>query len=215
MPNGPQNPELPHPRDEIEVINERGAEAARRAAQLLCRETIEVAYDTVGVHLQADKEQHGRVIDEGFPAGAVVGYFVLQDRFTAPRKEGEFVRTFSTRIEPGEGANQHDYIKLHVPVGENRIQNYEMPQQDEIGEIYAEIHEDEDTHWYAIGTDGLFEYIPDLRQADGDEVVLTDQGIWQWLDERIPENVETIASIFRKVINWETVAQRIDRIGDR
>jgi hypothetical protein len=201
-------------RDEtIARINERGIEKAALAAQLLCRETVELAYDTVEVHLQADYEQHTRLKEEGYPQGEVRGYFVLQGTLTAPREEGEFQRTFSTRLEPTLDDNGHQYMKLHVPVGDIRIQNYAMPSKETVDEIYIEVRDKEDTHWYTVQKTGLYEYIPYVRQ-DEDSSVLSDRGIWQWVNDRIPENIEMITKLLRRAVNWQTVPQRIEPIQE-
>lgn len=197
--------------EEIARINERGAVRAAYAAQLLCRETVDLAYDSVELHLQADREQHQRLADDRFPVGEVRGYFVLQDKLTAPREEGEFQRTFSIRLEPVARRADHSYMKLHVPAGETRIQTYQMPPKEEVDKVYVELAEDGDVHWYAVQNNGLYEYIPYVKQDD-DSSVLSDQGIWQWINDRIPESGEAITKILRHAVNWETVPQRIEPI---
>ncbi len=199
--------------DDINRINERGAEKAAAAAQLLCKETVELAYDSIAVYLDADLKQRDRLRAANYPLGEVRGLFVLQDKLTAPRQDGEFQRTFSTRLEPIVPRANHRYMKLHVPVGETRIQTYEMPPKDSVNEVYVEMVDREDTHWYTVQRTGLYEYVPYVLQ-DEDSSVLSDQGIWQWVNDRIPENIETVTTLLRRAVNWQTVPQRIEPIQE-
>lgn len=203
--------ELPEPDRGVEQLNEKGAQAAYAAAQLLCRETIELVYEGVDLYLQKDKEHHDTLRMVNYPVGQSVGYFVLQETLTAPRKEGEFVRTFSTKLEPRTPEPTHPYMKIHVPVGDTQISSYEMPSFDTVSEVYIERHEEDDTHWYAVNSVGLYEYIPLVLQ-DEDSSVLSDQGIWQWVNDRIPETLETIGRLFTQMNNWDTVPQVVDTI---
>jgi hypothetical protein len=207
------NPESLGPAQEVEVLNERASQLASSTAQLLCRETIEFVYEGVRVHLQVDKEQHEAVRRANFPVGEVLGSFVLQGTLTAPRKEGEFVRTFSTKVEPAKNTSGSQYMKLYIPVGDRMITDYEMPPLDEIDEIYIEHKESDETHWFAVNKVGLYEYIPFVLQEE-DSSVLSDQGIWQWVDDRIPEGLETISVLLPRLTNWDTVHQRLEFVEE-
>lgn len=199
--------------EEISRINERGAEKAALAAQLLCRETVELAFDSVELYLQADFEQHDRLKKERYPTGEVRGYYVLQDKFTAPRSDGNFQRTYSIRLEPTAKTIHGHFMKLHVPVGAMNIHTYEMPAKETVNEVYIEATDGEDVHWYAVQKNGLYEYIPHVRQ-DEESSVLSDQGIWEWINDRIPENGETIMRILRQAVNWGVVPQRIEPVQE-
>lgn len=215
-------PSAPRP-NRLAQINELAADRATEASRIMCQATIDLTYDAVKVLLEADTDEARRIQADNYPAGALRGHFVLQDRLVAPLKGGNFQRTYSIQLEPQGGltndkeqrrdtSNEHD-MRLHVPLVLTPDGVYDLPEKPDVEEIYVELSDQTETHWYAIGQAGLYEYIPYVHQDEASSV-LSDEGIWQWLNDRIPENVETISSILRRADNWRAVPQRIETIQD-
>lgn len=200
--------------EQVKEINKRGAETVSAAAKLLCQKTVELVYVGIGIHLLRDQEEHRSLELQNYPPGSAVDVYVREDRFTAPKQGEEFRRTFSTRLEPRTHNDNHEYIKLHVPSGDISIHQYEMPDTDTVSEVYVEYGDRNDKHWYTVDKNGIYEYIPYVHQED-EEPVIDDSGIWLWLDEQVPESIETIASIMRRIVNWKTLSQNRHIVTDK
>lgn len=201
--------QLQFPPDPCEVtrINERSAELMSVAARVLCNETIDLAYDTIQVHLMADKERKEYLEGEKYPVGETREIFILKDRLGAPSKGTGLRRTLSARLEPEN--EQGEYLRVYVPIEESDTKELTLPPRTEISEVYVEDYEPDKAHWYAITTNGLYEYVPYAQQEDPTNSVLSDEEVWRWVNERgVPATTETIATILRKIINANTVLQR-------
>lgn len=190
--------------EEVNLLNNRGIEIAQNATELLCREAIDLVYEGVSYHLQKDKELIENMTILGYPEGEEASFFVIQKDFVAPRENEEFVRTFSTRLEP-EG-DKDKYMVVHIPANGREVGNFDMPDKDTVDAIYIE-HHDQETHWYTVKPTGLFEYIPLAAQNEDTEDILSDDGIWQWVHSRIPEGTKTIVNLFEDIVNWNTAVQ--------
>lgn len=203
--------------EEVDRINEQGADTVQNSTRELCGEAISVGFAAVSYYLSKDKEAEVDIESRGYPVGEHTDVYVTQSTFYAPRQEKQFVRTYAARLEPRTSSGGKDtFLRLHIPVGDAVISGYELPDTEDVQDLYIENRKAGETHWYAINKFGLYEYIPYVQQ-DEDTSVLDDQGIWGWIDERIPESLKTISGLLTDIVNYKTVYQRqitIDSLPD-
>ena len=183
----------------VNLLNEDGAEFARENTEAASRKAIELVYNNIAFRLNQDSYTSG----EGKA-------FVQHDILTAPMNDNEPVDTYCIRLEPklgqGENPDKIKYLELHIPSGEADISLYEMPPKFDVKEVYAAVV-GEETHWFALTQNGVYEYVPRAQQDNPSDIMLDDQGMWRGFDERIPESYLAMHTLFQKIINWRTEKQ--------
>jgi len=199
----------PAPRHEVQKLNDLSAEKTQNIVELMCQKTIDDVYEGIAIYLNFDREAQQELEAKGYPKGEAVDYYVVIDDLTAPRKDKEFVSVYSTRIESEDGRS---YIKIFLPIGDANSNEFEMPKKESVNEVFIEMH-DTETHWFAIHKTGLYEYVPLAKQDEEAPDILSDQGIWQWIDERVPETLQKLAKLDQNMVNWDTVHQNSYIIG--
>lgn len=204
------------PREEVERINDKAADTVRRLTEEVCAEATQTVYEGIKVHLQADEDLMSRMEAGTIGEGSTLPTYVLQDLLTAPRIDGSFMFTYSLRLEPPETADfvgDESYMRIHIPSSDTNIATVQADALPDSSEVYIEQMSNGEQHWFALSDKKIYEYIPKAQQDSGDDNVLSDSGIWRWINERIPESMETASSLLRDIVNWETTPQRYITIG--
>lgn len=201
------------PSGELDRINQEGAQSAQETLRQLCDAMIRTAYDGVAYYLEIDRDTF-MPKDTASPTLATIKpLYVVGGHFNAPREDGEYVSTYSVRLEPKNNSDidlaaaQGQYIRLHLPTDGANLAEFQMPDRQYVDQIFLEQGDAENIHWYNVNRFGLHEYIPYILQEE-DVSILDDRGIWRWINERVPEGLRTISDLYTDVVNWDTVPQR-------
>src|SRR5690349_17139609 len=158
--------EFSAPRAEIERINDEAAEAARRVTAEICQQTLDTIYAGIQVHLKVDIGAT-KALETDTSQKSALSVYILEDILTAPRQEEQFVKTFSCELSPeaADKTSPSATMRIHMPTGGLSLYEIESPEDlPKPDEVYVEIKQGKDNHWYAISKHGMFEYIPLAEQ---------------------------------------------------
>lgn len=215
------------PEQEREAINSAIAEATRETVDKLCREMIQASYSQLVSKLRSDAEQLELYELSNFPEEKSVQIYIAPNMVYAPFIDDKPQETLTMLLEHGPyfgdvfGEHLGDKLRIFIPVTDDYVYPDELEEGDLPTEMYLEFIPSEDTNEpharYVIQPDasdpngrlGIYLY---ESEADGGEQVIhdgfSDRFMQESLKNRIPEGVEVVSRLIRRLGNFDVVYQQ-------
>lgn len=207
----------------IEQLNHESAEQLREQAEQIRIETIELAYQAVGIHLEADRQARAQLEEADFPEGTPDRRYVLEDVVAAPFRYGEEPQaTFSLLLMPASLSLSSGSLRVHLPVPEDAdVSDYELPPVDEVPEIYLEYQSSRSNtpQRFVVNRHWLYEYTSGAEADNGSEeigVLATTASEEILRRSQLQAGEEIVVAVKAKVdlTNMNAVQQHIGVIGN-
>lgn len=215
------------PDAERAMLNDRGIEHTKDAAEILRNGVIGLSFDAVKTFLEGDIEQAKKLEENGYPDGEEIEIYVLSDFLSAPSKDGEFTMALSLLWQRDEAMtlsfvevasdsphSNDSRLRVYIPVPDDyQIGEDDIPRPDE---VYVErIIDDNDSSRYVIRRDGMYEY--ESIKDTGEEVIyddFSDRVLWRRMTRRVDTGLPILSVIAEDLINMTVIPQRVITVGE-